>query len=334
MAHPSTRTVELLSLLAAGVPRTGADLAARLGVSPRTLRRDIGRLRELGYRVESSPGAAGSYRLPGGQGVPPLVLSAEEAVATAVGLRHAAGYGAGPAADTALRKLEAALPARLRGRIEAVQAATEARPAPGPDALTPAGDPDTVGRLATAAHLRSRVRFRHTARDGTTTERRAEPHRLLLLDHRWYLLAWDEERADWRTFRVDRISALRVPGTTFGPRPLPSGAFAPAGPAGPCAPAGPAAPAGSSEPPAPDGSVLFLAPAAAVAGRLTARAGVLEPAGPDRCRYRTGPDDWEWLAAALAAVGVPYRVEGPPALARATRALAARAAAAAPPADG
>ncbi|GAA2040328.1 MULTISPECIES: helix-turn-helix transcriptional regulator [Streptomyces] len=327
MSHPSARTLELLSLLAAGVPRTGADLAARLGVSPRTLRRDIGRLRELGYRVESSPGGAGSYRLPPGQGVPPLVLSAEEAVATAVGLRHAAGYGAGPAADTALRKLEAALPARLRGRIEALLAATEARPGPGEPGAGDPGDPDTVGRLATAAHLRSRVRFRHTARDGTTTERRAEPHRLLLLDHRWYLLAWDEARADWRTFRVDRISALRVPGTTFGPRPLPPGAFAPAGQAAP------AIPAGSSEPPAGGGSVLFLAPAAAVAGRLTARAGVLEPAGPDRCRYRTGPDDWEWLATALAAVGVPYRVEGPPELARATRALVARAAAAAPDTD-
>ncbi|ARQ70531.1 helix-turn-helix transcriptional regulator [Streptomyces marincola] len=306
MDHPSARVLELLSLLAAGAPRTGAELVARLGVSPRTLRRDVERLRHLGYRVESAPGTGGGYRLPAGQGMPPLLLSEEEAAATAVGLRHAAAYGVDPA-GTALRKLEDALPARLRGRIEALLAATAAPPAPGPpDGL------GTVERLATASHLRSRVRFRYPARDGAAGERRAEPHSLTLLDHRWYLLAWDEDRADWRNFRVDRIAGLRVPGTTFTPRPVPEE------PAWPLPrPGGPGS-----------GSVLFLAPAGTVARRLAARAGTLEPAGADRCRYTTGADDWGWLAGALAAVGVPYRVERPAELARATRDLAARAAAA------
>ncbi|NYI04580.1 helix-turn-helix transcriptional regulator [Allostreptomyces psammosilenae] len=317
MDHPSARTLELLSLLAAGTPRTGADLAARLGVSPRTLRRDVERLRRLGYRVESAPGTGGSYRLPAGQGMPPLLLSEEEAVATAVGLRHAAAaYGASPAgpADTALRKLGEALPARLRGPIEALLAATEVPPTPGP-----ADHLDTVERLAEATHLRSRVRFRYTTRDGEAGERRAEPHRLLLLAHHWYLLAhhwyllaWDEDRADWRSFRADRITGLRVPGTTFPPRPVPEQSAWP-----------------FPRPSEPKAAALFLAPAGAVARRLTARAGTLEPAGADRCRYTTGTDDWDWLAGALAAVGLPYRVEGPPELARATRDLAARAATAA-----
>ncbi|MFB7595842.1 helix-turn-helix transcriptional regulator [Streptomyces sp. NPDC056160] len=316
MSHPSGRMLELLSLLAAGVPRSGADLAARLGVSPRTLRRDVERLRDLGYRVQSARGTGGSYRLPAGQGVPPLLLSEEEAVATAVGLRHAAaayGAAAGPGpADTALRKLEEALPVRLRGRIAALAAATQVPPGPGR-----AGGPggfDTLERLATATYVRSRVRFRYTARDGGAGERRGEPHRLLLLEHRWYLLAWDEDRANWRTFRVDRIAGLRVPGATFPPRPVPE------------ASAGP-----FPRPGEPRGAVLFLAPAGAVARRLTARAGTLEPTGPDRCRYLTGAEDWDWLAGALAAVGLPYRVEGPGELARATQGLVARAAAAAPP---
>ncbi|MEU4896379.1 WYL domain-containing protein [Streptomyces sp. NPDC044780] len=311
MNHPSARMLELLSLLAAGVPRPGADLAARLGVSPRTLRRDVERLRRLGYRVESARGTGGSYRLPAGQGVPPLLLSEEEAVATAVGLRHAAaaygGDGPGPV-DTALGKLEEALPVRLRGRIEGLLAATEVPPGPGR-----ADDLGTVERLATATHLRFHVRFRYAARDGGAGERRAEPHRLVLWAHRWYLLAWDEDRADWRTFRADRVAGLRVPGTTFSPRPVPeesAGLF--------------------PRPGEPKGAVLFLAPAGAVARRLSARAGTLEPTGPDRCRYLTGADDWDWLAGALASVGLPYRVEGPPELVRATRALAARTAAATP----
>jgi predicted DNA-binding transcriptional regulator YafY len=308
MDHPSGRMLELLSLLATGVPRTGADLTARLGVSPRTLRRDVERLRQLGYRVESARGTGGCYRLPAGQGLPPLLLSQEEAVATAVGLRHsAAAYGAdGPgAADSALRKLEAALPARLRRPVEALTAASTV-----PSAPSQGGDLGVVEQLATAARLHSRVRFHYASREGAAGPRRAEPHRLLLQEHRWYVLAWDEDRADWRSFRVDRIGGLRVPGTTFAPRPLPREYTQPFAPR------------------EPEGAVLFLAPVETVAERLTARAGVLEPAGADRCRYVTGADDWDWLAGALAAVGLPYRIEGPPELVHATRRLAARAAAA------
>ncbi|MGP4115422.1 helix-turn-helix transcriptional regulator [Streptomyces sp. 4N509B] len=324
MDHPSARMLELLSLLAVGVPRAGADLAARLGVSPRTLRRDVERLRRLGYRVESTRGTGGGYRMPVGQGTPPLPLSQEEAVATVVGLRHAAAaYGAGRAgvAEVASRKLEAALPVRQRRLVGALLAATAVPlqqataqapvPAPGLDTDLDT-DLDTVERLATATRLSARARFRYTARSGLAGERRVEPHRLVLLAHRWYLVAWDEDRADWRSFRVDRIAGLRVPGTTFSPRPVPlevAGPFS-------C----------RAEP---RGAVLFLAPVEAVARRLTARAGRLEAVGADRCRYITGAEDWDWLAGVLAAAGVPYRVEGPAALAHATGDLAVRAAAAA-----
>jgi predicted DNA-binding transcriptional regulator YafY len=315
MEDPTARTMELLSLLQGGRPWSGRELADRLGVSARTLRRDVDRLRRLGHPVTSSRGTGGSYRLAPGHAVPPLPQTQEEAIATAVGLRHVSaaagdtGDEAGPA-TTALGKFTRALPARTRARVESVVAATGTADHDGDG-----WDPALFGLLSSAARSRSHVRLRHVGRDGRESERRAEPYRLVLFAHRWYLVAWDLERRDWRRFRVDRIREVRVPGTTFVPRDVPG-------------------PHDHRFGARPAGSVLFLAPATTVAPRLVARAGVLEEAGEDRCRYTTGPDDWDWLAGVVAAVAVPYVIEFPDDLAAAARRMAGRALAAVPYASG
>lgn len=308
VTDPSRRTLELLSLLQDGRAWQAAELTARLGTSPRTLRRDIDRLRDLGYPVISERGPDGGYRLVAGRAMPPLLLTDDEAVAAVVGLRFAALAqvdGATGAADGALRKLRQVLPPRLRSRIEAISASTEAV-----SNTAATLDLRTVQVLGSAAHAYEHVRFRYTSRDRRRTERRVEPYRLILLGRRWYLLGWDRDRDDWRTFRVERIEEVRVPGTTFTPRePPPDGTatFAQNGASGDAA-----------------GVVRFAAPLAAVAERLVAEAGSLEEIDAENCRYVTATDSWEWLAMALAAVGVPYTIEGPPELIASSRRLARR----------
>jgi predicted DNA-binding transcriptional regulator YafY len=308
--------LELLSLLQRGETWQGAELAARLGTSPRTLRRDIDRLRSLGYPVSATRGPGGSYQLVAGRAMPPLLLTDEEAVATVVGLRFAALAqvdGATGAADGALRKLEQVLPPRLRYRIRAVAASTEAA-----SSTMRSLDLRTLQVLATSSHAHQDVRFHYVSRTGQVTERRVEPYRQVLLGRRWYLLGWDLDRRDWRTFRLDRLEGLTVPGTTFVPRELP-----------------------------PDGAVSFVrssarfpvsrhqgvvrfgAPLALVSERLMAEAGSLEAIDDDTCRYVTAADSWEWLAITLAMVGAPYTIEGPPELISYSRRLARRIAQAA-----
>src|SRR5262245_41846540 len=217
MTDPSSRMLELLSLLQSGRDWPAPDLAARLGCSPRTLRRDLDRLRELGYPVESTRGPGGSYRLVAGRAMPPLLLTDDEAVATVVGLRFASLAqvdDASEAATSALRKLEQVLPARLRHRMQAVSAATEAASR----AVRPS-DTAQFQSLATATQQHQDVRFAYESRSGAASDRRVEPYRLVLLGRRWYLLGWDRDRGDWRTFRLDRITTVTVPGTTFHPRP-------------------------------------------------------------------------------------------------------------------
>ncbi|MFD0689836.1 helix-turn-helix transcriptional regulator [Actinomadura fibrosa] len=306
MTDPSRRTLELLSLLQDGRTWRAAELTERLGASPRTLRRDIERLREIGYPVLSARGPDGGYRLVAGRAVPPLPLTDDEAVAAVAGLRFAALArvdGATGAADGVLRKLRQALPPRLRSRIEAVSASTEAV-----SRTAAALDLHTVQVLGSAAHEHRHVRFGYTSRDGRPSERRVEPYRLILLDRHWYLLGWDRDRRDWRTFRVDRIEEVHSPGTTFTPREPPEdpAAF-------PSTRGGEAA-----------GVVRFAAPLGVVAERLVAETGVLEEIDAGNCRYVTAADSWEWLAMALASVGVPYRIEGPPELIAQSRLLARR----------
>lgn len=304
MNGPSTRMLELLSLLQTGRAWPAAELAERLGTAPRTLRRDLDRLRELGYPVTSTRGPGGSYRLVAGRAMPPLLFTDDEAVATVVGLRVAALVLDDGAADGALRKVEQVLPPRLRTRMAAVSAATAT--------VTRASlNAATIEALAQAAHRHHDIRFRYRDRDGAETGRHVEPYRLVLLGGRWYLLTWDLDRDDWRTFRVDRIETVETPGSTFAPRtPLPDTMINAAPRAG-----------------AP-GVIHFDAPLAEVSARLIAQAGQLTPVDDTSCRYTCPPDDWDWLATVAAMVGVPYRVESPPELVDATRRLAERATAA------
>src|SRR5688572_25569399 len=205
MSDTTTRALSLLNLLQTHRHWPGSELADRLGVTERTVRRDVERLRDLGYRIESSPGSAGGYRLEAGSAVPPLLLTDEEAVAMAIGLRVAASQRlvSGPETTiTALAKLERVLPAPLRRRVNALAEAVQ------PSGLN-SGAPvssEVLGELALASRDHERVRFTYTAASGEVTKRRVEPHALAPADRHWYLLCWDLDKEDWRTFRVDRLA--------------------------------------------------------------------------------------------------------------------------------
>ncbi|MCX4777431.1 helix-turn-helix transcriptional regulator [Streptomyces sp. NBC_01264] len=226
MLDTSARLLRLLSLLQAHREWTGADLAGRLGVTPRTVRRDVDRLRELGYPVNASPGTGGGYQLGAGAELPPLLLDDDEAVAVAVGLRTAAGNGVegiGEASVRALAKLEQVLPSRLRSRVSALNRFTVPM-------LRGAGastvDPSVLTELAGVCRDTERLRFGYRDHGGTVTRRTVEPHRLVCSERRWYLVAWDLDREDWRTFRVDRIEPRPPHGPRFTPRPPPAGDLA------------------------------------------------------------------------------------------------------------
>ena len=210
----------LLSLLQAHRTWTGPELADRLGVTTRTVRNDVERLRELGYPVDGRPGVAGGYRLRAGRDLPPLLLDDDEAVALVVGLRTAAGgtvSGIDEASVRAMAKLQHVLPSRLRRRVSAIEAATLPVPSDGPKV-----DPDVLAGLADACRDHEQMRFDYRGHDGTSTVRHTEPHRMVQTGRRWYLVAWDVDRADWRTFRVDRIRPRVPTGPRFQPRALPA----------------------------------------------------------------------------------------------------------------
>lgn len=215
MLETSARLLSLLSLLQGRRDWGGPELAERLGVSTRTLRADVEKLRGLGYPVEARPGVAGGYRLGAGGQMPPLLLDDEEAVAVAVGLGAAAGGGVTGIQETSVRalvKLEQVLPARLRHRVRSLQAAMLTVPGSGPTV-----DAEVLTAIAGAIRAGERLRFDYLKRDGVGSTRTTEPHRLVAWGRRWYLVAWDVERGDWRTFRVDRV----VPRTPTGPRFVP-----------------------------------------------------------------------------------------------------------------
>ncbi|MGW2669281.1 helix-turn-helix transcriptional regulator [Streptomyces sp. NPDC001272] len=312
MNDTPARLLTLLSLLQTPREWPGSELAQRLGVSARTIRRDIERLRDLGYPVEATLGAVGGYRLVAGAAMPPLLLDDEEAVAIAVGLRAGAGHaieGVEEASVRALAKLEQVLPARLRHRVGALQSATVA--------VTrgdgPSVDPRTLTAMAAAVAGPERLRFAYRARDGADSRRLVEPYRLVSTGSRWYLVAFDLEREDWRTFRVDRVSEPFPTGARFAPRPLPMEAaeFVRRGLRG-------------AETYRAD--VFFAAPPQELPGWLREEA-VTEGHG-SRVRLESG-DSPEWLAARMALTGLEFTVRGPELLARAAGALAARLAGAA-----
>ncbi|MGQ4329129.1 helix-turn-helix transcriptional regulator [Streptomyces hayashii] len=219
------RLLQLLSLLQTPREWPGGELADRLGVSRRTVRRDIDRLRELGYPVQATMGSDGGYRLVAGKAMPPLVLDDEEAVAIAVGLRAGAGHaleGVDEASVRALAKLEQVLPARLRHRVSTLQAATT--PLTSGDGASIA--PETLTVMASTVAGQERLRFAYRAKDGTESRRLTEPYRLVSTGRRWYLVAYDLDRQDWRTFRVDRVRDPFATGARFTPRELPTGSAA------------------------------------------------------------------------------------------------------------
>lgn len=219
MSDTTSRALSLLNLLQTHRHWPGSELAARLGVTQRTVRRDVERLRELGYRIESTPGVTGGYRLEAGSAVPPLLLSDEEAVTIAIGLRVAATQqlAGGPETTlTALAKLEQVLPEPLRRRVNALADAVR----PMSVGSEPKVSGDVLGELALACRDRERVRFTYTSASGTVTRRRVDPHYLAPAQRHWYLLCWDLDRDDWRTFRVDRLDDLFHTRVLFDPKPL------------------------------------------------------------------------------------------------------------------
>jgi predicted DNA-binding transcriptional regulator YafY len=212
----SARMLRLLSLLQIHRHWPGAELSERLEVSPRTLRRDIDRLRELGYVVDAVRGVAGGYQLRAGGQLPPLLLEDEEAVAIAVALRAAASGGEDTSLQ-ALTKVIALMPPRLRRRMDALRSQTDGVPWAGPSI-----DADVLTALAQACRDDEPVAFAYTARDGEDSRRRVEPHRLVSVGRRWYLVAYDRDRQDWRSFRVDRVRDVEPTGQRFRPRELPA----------------------------------------------------------------------------------------------------------------
>ncbi len=307
------RLLTLLSLLQTPREWPGGELADRLGVSRRTVRRDIDRLRELGYPVQATKGADGGYRLVAGKAMPPLVLDDEEAVAIAVGLRAGAGHaveGVDEASVRALAKLEQVLPSRLRHRVSTLQAATT--PLTSGDGASIA--PETLTVMASCVAGRERLRFAYRAKDGAGSRRVTEPHRLVSTGRRWYLVAYDLDRGDWRTFRVDRVSEPFATGVRFAERELPTGSAAEY--------------LRQSIRPRQETyevMVTFAAGVEVVGARLPPWLGVPEAVGGGGCRVRAAVSEpVEWLAVRLAMVGCEFSVEGPGELVRCVRELGGR----------
>lgn len=311
MTETSSRLLELLALLQTRREWPGAELADRLGVSGRTIRRDIGRLRELGYPVESITGPAGSYRLRAGTAMPPLLLDDEEAIAIAVGLRTSARASVTGIEETSVRalvKLEQVLPAHLRRRVAALGAATVAPPLAGPTV-----DPQHLTVIAAACRDRECLRFAYQRRDGASSRRLVEPHSLVNLGRRWYLVAWDRGREDWRTFRVDRLARPAGAGLRCQPRELPA-----------ADPAAYVEQSISGAPNAFEARVTVRAPADEIVRRVAPQWGTVEPIDAGTCELRTGDDNLAWLAVRLVMLGADFTVHEPPELAEHLLALAER----------
>ena len=220
---PTGRALQLLSLLQTHRLWRGAELAVRLEVTERTVRRDVDRLRDLGYPVDATPGTEGGYRLATGAHMPPLVLDDDEAVAVAIGLRYAAEAAIGGMEESSLRalpKIEQLLPHRLRRRVSALHSSVSSMRRAADDAVV---DPEALSVLAAACRDREDVRFDYQRRDGEDSRRLVEPHQLVTAGRRWYLVAWDQRRRDWRTFRLDRLREPRLAGVRFTPREIPGG---------------------------------------------------------------------------------------------------------------
>lgn len=317
MHKTSARLLALLSLLQTTRDWSGDDLAERLGITSRTVRRDIDRLRELDYPITTVKGPAGGYRLEAGTHLPPLLFDDEQAVALAIALQTAAG-GTTVAEDAAraLATLRQVMPPRLRHRVDLLRITAVQPPAAAGDARQV--DTQVLIDLSRAIHAREELRFDYAPGPGTRADdvRRVEPHHLVTWRQRWYLVAWDPHREDWRTFRVDRIRPRTPTGPRFDRRELPGGdvsTFVTSRFRGndgtstdwPCR-----------------GEVVLRLPAADVVP--FAQDGIVEELGPDRCRLTLGSWSWTGLATAVGRFDTEIEVVGPPQLAAAFGDLAAR----------
>lgn len=301
MLETSARLLRLLSLLQARRFWSGAELADRLHVTDRTLRRDVDRLRTLGYPVEATPGVAGGYQLGAGAALPPLLLEDDEALAISVGLRTA-GHRVGGMEDASLRalvKLERVLPPRLRRRADALRASIVQLDTSGPRI-----DSDVLTELATARQEHLECCFDYVARGKESSRRTVAPAGLVHTGFHWYLVAWDVNRSDWRTFRVDRISGAVELGGRAVPRPLPEDGDLRRY----------VSRSVSSDVYEYQAKILFHAPLEVVAERVSPSTGLLERVHDQGCRLLTGGRSWYELAVHLTLVGVDFEVEDPPEL--------------------
>lgn len=311
MLPTSTRLLRLLSLLQVRRFWPGAELADRLEVTSRTLRRDVDRLRVLGYPVNASTGRAGGYQLGAGASLPPLLLSDDEALAVAVGLRSAASgtvSGMEEAAVRALAKLEQVLPERLRRRVAALSAAVTPLRAAGPSV-----DPGLLSAIAAACGGQKELCFRYADARVRPSERTVEPHGLVQAGSRWYLVAWDVGREAFRTFRVDRIGAKLTAGRRFLPRALPHGS-----------PAAYVAQSISTTMYRHQAKLVLHAPLDSLAERISPLAGTLERIDDERCLLQCGAHSLTGLAVWIAALDVDFEVLEPPELRAQLRRLASR----------
>jgi predicted DNA-binding transcriptional regulator YafY len=310
MLETSARLLRLLSLFQGRRYWSGADLAARLEVTSRTLRRDVDKLRTLGYPIHSTSGAEGGYQLGAGTEMPPLLLDDEEAVAVAMGLRYAASgsiSGVEEASVRALLKIDQILPPRLARRVAAMQSVV----------VTPAGpgvavDARVLATIAGACRERELLRFRYRDKAGAATARAVEPHRVVNTWRRWYLVAWDTGRKDWRTFRVDRMErCAAAAGARFALR----------------------------EPPARDlamyvtqsgvnarcrARLKLFASAASLAEWLPPFLGLIEPIDARTCLIEAGSSSYQSLAMQLSLIGVDFEIIEPAELVEEVRRLAER----------
>lgn len=305
---PTARILRLLDLLQSRPTWSGTELAERLGVTTRSVRRDVERLRELGYPVRAEHGAGGGYQLGIGRRLPPLLLDDDEAVAVAVCLRLAAGgtiEGLGEAAVRTLAKLDQVLPARLRSQVEAIHRSTVTLDGP-----TPSVDAGTLLTVAGAIRATERISFSYNAPQGQS-ERRVEPYRLVATGRRWYLLAFDLDRQDWRTFRLDRVRRPESGGWRFRPREAPDAAEY-------------VRRAISQAPYDHVARVRISAPLSEVEHVIPVSAGSVVADGRRHSIFTAGGGDLRWIALHLGALPWEIEVLEPPELAEVMRDIAAR----------
>lgn len=311
MLQTSARLLRLLSLLQQRRFWSGADLAERLEVTGRTLRRDIDRLRDLGYPVNATSGVAGGYQLGTGAALPPLLLDDDEALAVALGLRSAAAgtvVGMEEAAVRALTKLEQVLPARLRRRVKTLHSAVVPLHRAGPLI-----EPELLTILAGACRSEERLAFRYSDQQGKPSQRDVEPHGLVHAGSRWYLVAWDLQREDWRTFRVDRVAGKASTGRRFVRRPVPHGDVGRY-----------VARSIAREVYTFQARVVLHAPLEKVTQQLSPLAAQLTRIDEQRCLLETGGHSLASLGWYIALLGVEFEVLGPPELVESVRELGER----------